>query len=69
MESRRKVWRKVGENSSIFIGASSPTIELPPDIAHVTQVMERMPTWQRLQVVKIVDTVAEPADKAANGSQ
>lgn len=40
-----------------------------PDIAHVVSAMENMTTWQRGQVVKIIDTVAEPAPKVANGDE
>lgn len=45
--------------------------ELPMDerIATVVRIMEAMPDWQRDQAIKIVATIAEPANspKASNG--
>lgn len=45
------------------------SMDLSPAIAHVAQAMENMTPWQQGQVVKIVDTIAEPHPKVATSKQ
>lgn len=44
--------------------------DLQPDqrIIHVMKIMESMPDWQRDQAMRIIDTFAEPASTARNGT-
>jgi hypothetical protein len=68
-ELARRIERALGLEAGWMDNVHYATDDRQLRIQHALAVMESMEDWQVDQAIKILDTIAEPAPKAANGSQ
>ena len=68
-ELARRIEQTLGLEVGWMDNAQYPLDDRHSRIKHALAVMEQMQDWQVDQAIKILDTIAEPSPRVANGSQ